>query len=96
MHNVVWNDQWKNIQEISAEVRISIGRVHRIRHKDLNMHYLWQHLVPWLCWRLTLMLRSRLIWIYSRRAYIYIFKHNIKFALLSPTSRNKELWTMLA
>jgi hypothetical protein len=32
----VQHDQWKSIQEISAEVVISVGSVHDILHKDLN------------------------------------------------------------
>jgi hypothetical protein len=30
----------------SRNIRISVGSVHSIRHKDLNLHYHCQHFVP--------------------------------------------------
>jgi hypothetical protein len=46
VHNAMQSDQWKRIWEISAEVWISIGSIHSIFHKDLIMHWSYQHLVP--------------------------------------------------
>lgn len=46
VRNVVRSDRRKSIQQISAEVGISVGSVHGILHEDLNMHYVCQHLVP--------------------------------------------------
>ncbi|KAJ4428902.1 hypothetical protein ANN_25896 [Periplaneta americana] len=44
--NVVRDDRCKTIKEIAAEVGISVGSVHNILHKHLNMHYVSQKLVP--------------------------------------------------
>jgi hypothetical protein len=45
--NVVWNDWWKDIQEIPVEVGISVGCIHSIPHKDLNMQLPLSALGPW-------------------------------------------------
>lgn len=44
--NVMWSDWWKISQEISVQTGISVGSIHSIAHKDLNMHYLYQHMIP--------------------------------------------------
>ncbi|KAJ4449017.1 hypothetical protein ANN_00411, partial [Periplaneta americana] len=46
VHNVVRDDRRKTIKEIAAEVGISVGSVHDVLHKHLNMHYVSQKLVP--------------------------------------------------
>ncbi|KAJ4432284.1 hypothetical protein ANN_20902 [Periplaneta americana] len=46
VRNVVTDDRRKTIKEIAAEVGISIGSVHNVLHKHLNMHYVSQKLVP--------------------------------------------------
>jgi hypothetical protein len=43
LRNAVRSDGRKSVQEISAEVEISVGSVHSILHKDLNIHYLEEH-----------------------------------------------------
>jgi hypothetical protein len=32
VHNVVWSDQWKSVQEISTEAGIEVGCIHNILH----------------------------------------------------------------
>jgi hypothetical protein len=45
---ILWqSDQEKNIQEISVEVGILVGRVHTIPHKDLNICYLCELISHW-------------------------------------------------
>jgi hypothetical protein len=46
VHDVVGSDRGKCIQDMSAEVVISVVNVHSIRYKDLNIHCPCQHLVP--------------------------------------------------
>ncbi|KAJ4431960.1 hypothetical protein ANN_20569 [Periplaneta americana] len=46
VRNVVRDDRRKTIKEIAAEVGISVGSVHNVLHKHLNMHYVSQKLVP--------------------------------------------------
>ncbi|KAJ4426510.1 hypothetical protein ANN_27324 [Periplaneta americana] len=46
VRNVVRDDRRKTIKEIAAEVGISVGSVHNVLHKHLNMHYVYQKLVP--------------------------------------------------
>ncbi|KAJ4430931.1 hypothetical protein ANN_19524 [Periplaneta americana] len=46
VRNVVTDDRRKTIKEIAAEVGISVGSVHNVLHKHLNMHYVSQKLVP--------------------------------------------------
>ncbi|KAJ4448728.1 hypothetical protein ANN_00119 [Periplaneta americana] len=46
VRNVVRDDRRKTIKEIAAKVGISVGSVHNVLHKLLNMHYVSQKLVP--------------------------------------------------
>ncbi|KAJ4436574.1 hypothetical protein ANN_16607, partial [Periplaneta americana] len=46
VRNVVRDDRRKIIKEIAAEVGISVGSVHNVLHKHLNVHYVSQKLVP--------------------------------------------------
>jgi hypothetical protein len=46
VHNVVQNDWQKSVKETSMEVEIAVWSIHGIVNKDLNIHYLCQHLVP--------------------------------------------------
>jgi hypothetical protein len=46
VRNVVQSDRQKRIQKISAELGTSVGNIHSILHKDVNMHYLCHHLMP--------------------------------------------------
>ncbi|KAJ4437155.1 hypothetical protein ANN_17290 [Periplaneta americana] len=50
VRNVARDDRRKTIKEIAAEVGISVGSVHNVLHKHLNMHYVSQKLVPKMLW----------------------------------------------
>jgi hypothetical protein len=44
--NIIGSSRWKDIQEISRKVGLSVGIVQSILRKHLNRHYLCQLLLP--------------------------------------------------